>query len=349
MKLIGKSEARQLRTQVVLAVSLGGLYALSLFLSDYSWGKSLWAALFIIVEVMFSAQFLLSVFRYFQPKQTFSFVPLSILILLTAIVGFLMALFVKNLPLAWKPLLFLPNFPVHLFFLFFALCILFYEWWFLKNDYRNQQNTQRLLALQEDLKNAEIKNIQQNIQPHFLFNSLNSISALTLSSPEEAQKMVVKLSDFLRHSVVKNQKMFVSLREELDQIERYLAIEQIRFSHRLNFTLEYDSANDSIRIPAMILQPLIENAIKFGLYGQTGEAIISLTCTVDSKYVKFVLKNPVENEKVGKKGTGFGLTSLRKKLYWLYAENQLLTTKSEGNVFITQLKIPKQDESNSDR
>jgi len=345
MKSIGFPEAKQLRTQVILAGSLGGLYALSILLSGYAWEKSLWAALFIMAEVIISAQLLLNIFRYFQPKQTFSFVPLSILILLTALVGYLMALLVKNLPLGWKPLLFLPNFTVHLFFLFFALCILFYEWWFLKNEYRNQQNTQRLLALQEDLKNAEIKNIQQNIQPHFLFNSLNSISALTLSSPEEAQKMVVKLSEFLRHSVVKNQKMFVPLREELDQIERYLAIEQIRFSHRLYFHLEHDKVNDEIQVPAMILQPLIENAIKFGLYGQIGEANITLKCTVDLNYLKFELKNPVDSDKTEKKGTGFGLTSLRKKLYWLYAENQLLTTSRKVNEFTTILKIPIADES----
>ncbi|MGJ8661443.1 MAG: sensor histidine kinase [Bacteroidota bacterium] len=332
-----------------MATSLGGLYALCLYLSGYTWEKSLLAYLFIVVEVVVSAQILSNIFRYFQPKATFSFVPFSILILLTTIVGFLMALLMKNLPLGWRPPIFLPNFTVHLFFLFFALCILFYEWWFLKNEYRNLQNTNRLLALQEDLKNAEIKNIQQNIQPHFLFNSLNSISALTLSSPEEAQKMVVKLSEFLRHSVVKNQKMFVPLKEELDQIERYLAIEQIRFSNRLHFTLVHDKENDTVQVPAMILQPLIENAIKFGLYGQTGEARIGLKCLRENNYLVFELLNPIDVETNHKKGTGFGLMGLRKKLYWLYAENQLLTTSQEETIFKTILKIPITDESNFDR
>jgi sensor histidine kinase YesM len=348
MEVIGISESKQLRTQVIMAFSLGGLYAFCLFVAGYSVEKSLWAALFILIEVFISARILTNVFRYFQPKQTFSFVPFSILVLLTGIVGLLMALLVKNLPLHWRPLIFLPNYSIHLMLLFFALCILFYEWWFLKNEIRNQQNTNRLLLLQEDLKNAEIKNIQQNIQPHFLFNSLNSISALTLSSPEEAQKMVVKLSDFLRHSVVKNQKMFVPLREELDQIERYLAIEQIRFSHRLHFTLEHDEINDSLPVPAMILQPLIENAIKFGLYGQTGEANISLSCKIVKNYIVFELHNPVDADLASKKGTGFGLSGLRKKLYWLYAENQLLTTNREENIFITTLKIPISDESTTD-
>ncbi len=347
--MVGFSEKKQIRTQVILAFSLGGLYALCLFLTDYTWEKSLLAYFFLVVEVIVSAQILSNIFRYYQPKETFSFVPFSILILLTGIVGFLMALLVKNLPLAWRPPIFLPNFTVHLFFLFFVLSILFYEWWFLKNEFRNLQNTKRLLALQEELKNAEIKNIQQNIQPHFLFNSLNSISALTLSSPDEAQKMVVKLSDFLRHSVMKNQKMFIPLKEELDQIERYLSIEQIRFSNRLHFTLKHDKSNDMVSVPTMILQPLIENAIKFGLYGQTGEAKIVLTCYRENNYLFFELKNPIDEGKNHKKGTGFGLEGLRKKLYWLYAENQLLTTSQTENIFNTTLKIPIANESNFDR
>lgn len=348
MDLIGISESKQLRTQVIMAFSLGGLYAFGLFLANYSIEKTLWASLFIVVEVLVSARLMSNVFRYFQPKQTFSFVPFSILLLLTGLVGFLMAILVRNLPIYWKPSIFLPNFSIHLLLLFFALCIMFYEWWFLKNEIRTQQNTSRLLLLQEDLKNAEIKNIQQNIQPHFLFNSLNSISALTLSSPEEAQKMVVLLSDFLRHSVVKNQKMFVALREELDQIERYLAIEQIRFSHRLHFTLIHEKENDQILVPAMILQPLIENAIKFGLYGQINEVNIELICSIKNEYMVFELTNPIDADNSSKKGTGFGLTGLRKKLYWLYAENQLLATSQDGMIFKTTLKIPISDESTID-
>jgi sensor histidine kinase YesM len=348
MEVVRISDSKQLRTQVIMALSLGGLYAFCLFMADYTIEKSLWAALFIFIEVFVGSQILTNVFRYFQPKQTFSFVPFSILLLLTVLVGLLMALLVKNIPLSWRPIIFLPNYSVHLMLLFFAFCILFYEWWFLKNDIRNQQNTARLLLLQEDLKNAEIKNIQQNIQPHFLFNSLNSISALTLSSPEEAQKMVVKLSEFLRHSVVKNQKMFVPLREELDQIERYLAIEQIRFFNRLHFTLNHDEKNDALSVPAMILQPLIENAIKFGLYGQTGQTDIDMTVNLVKNYIVFELRNPVDNERSSSKGTGFGLSGLRKKLYWLYAENQLLTTHREDNIFTTILKIPISDESSTD-
>lgn len=340
MEANGVSESKNLRVQFTLAICLGGLYILTLYALGYSHALALYSGLVFSAEIFLGLRMMTTVFRYFQPKQTFSFVPIVTLLLLTALVAFLFFLIIRNVELNWRPELHLPNFYVHFVFLFFIFWVGFYEWWFSKNEVRNANDTNRLLHLQEDLKNAEIKNIQQNIQPHFLFNSLNSISALTLTEPEEAQKMVVKLSDFLRHSVLKNQQMFVPLKVELEQIKRYLDIEQIRFSHRLVFNLIHLKENDVLEIPAMLLQPLIENAIKFGLYGQTGLAEINMECKVEGTYLVVVLENPVDNEHIVKTGTGFGLSSIRKKLYLLFAENNLLATEHVGQKFRTELKIP---------
>ncbi len=347
MDQIGVSESKNLRTQVILALGFGGLYSFALFCSGFTYQNFLYSGFVLALEIFIGGRMMTTVFRYFQPKKTISLVPLTILFLQTAIVTSIFYWIVNALPEAWKPMIFLPHFSTHAVVLFFVFWVFFYEWWFIKNDVRNLNDTQRLLHLQEDLKNAEIKNIQQNIQPHFLFNSLNSISSLTISAPEEAQKMVVMLSEFLRHSVVKNQKMFVSLKEELDQIDRYLAIEQIRFSHRLSFEMIHDDANDPVEIPCMILQPLIENAIKFGLYGQTGKAEIKMVCERKRDYIHFHISNPVDESYTINKGTGFGLNSIRKKLYLLFAENNLLKTYIENQRFHTELKIPIQNESNS--
>ncbi len=341
-------ESQNFRTQVTLAICFGGLYAFALFCSGFNYQDYLYAGLWFSLEIILGARLMTTVFRYFQPSKTLSFVPLTILILQSILVSGLGYLIVNKIPAEWRPELYQPNFVVHFAFLFFIFWIFFYEWWFLKNDVRNTNETKRVLHLQENLKNAEIKNIQQNIQPHFLFNSLNSISALTITEPEEAQKMVVKLSEFLRHSVMKNQKMFVTMKEELEQINRYLAIEQIRFSHRLHFDLKHDEKNDEIEIPAMLLQPLIENAIKYGLYGQTGQAEIKMSCQVEGNYLVVRLVNPVDEKHVVKKGTGFGLDSIRKKLYLLYAENNLLRTQLQEQIFRTELKIPLKHEGNID-
>ncbi len=340
MDKIGISESKNLRIQVTLAICFGGLYAFALFCSGYTYQDYLYAGLIFSLEVLLGARLMMTVFRYFQPIRTMSFVPLTILVLQTILVSGLFYFIISTLNLKWRPHLYEPNFYIHFVLLFFIYWVFFYEWWFVKNEARNANETKRVLHLQENLKNAEIKNIQQNIQPHFLFNSLNSISSLTISEPEEAQKMVVKLSEFLRHSVVKNQKMFVTLKEELEQINRYLAIEQIRFSHRLHFDLVHDEANNAIEIPAMLLQPLIENAIKYGLYGQTGKAEIKMKCTKEENYLVVRISNPVDVNHTVKKGTGFGLNSIRKKLYLLYAENNLLRTDMRNQIFRTELKIP---------
>jgi hypothetical protein len=340
MEAIGISESKNLRVQVTLALSFGGLYAFTLFCFGATYQQYLYDGLALAIEILLGGRLMTTIFRYFQPKKTFSFVPLTILVLQTVIVYSAVFLIYRMLPVNWQPRLFSLDFPIHFGLLFFVYWVFFYEWWFSKNEARNANDTKRLLLLQEDLKNSEIKNIQQNIQPHFLFNSLNSISSLTISSPEEAQKMVVKLSEFLRHSVMKNQKMFVSLKEELEQINRYLAIEQIRFSHRLTFELIHDIENDDVEIPAMLLQPLIENAIKYGLYGQTGLSRIEMSCIVEGSYLVVRISNPVDEEHAVKKGTGFGLNSIRKKMYLLYAENNLLTTDLTDQLFRTELKIP---------
>lgn len=347
MEPIGISESKNLRVQVILALSFGGLYAFTLFCFGFTYQIYLYDGLILAFEILLGGRMMTTIFRYFQPKKTFSFVPLTILVLQTIIVYSGLFLVYRMLPVNWQPRLYVMNFAIHFGLLFFIYWVFFYEWWFSKNEVRNGNDTQRLLHLQEDLKNSEIKNIQQNIQPHFLFNSLNSISSLTITEPEEAQKMVVKLSEFLRHSVVKNQKMFVTLKEELEQINRYLAIEQIRFSHRLTFELNHQSENDNIEIPAMMLQPLIENAIKYGLYGQTGKARIQMTCRVDGNYLIVQMSNPVDEAHSVKKGTGFGLNSIRKKMYLLYAENNLLKTELVDQVFKSELKIPLKHEGNN--
>lgn len=296
-------------------------------------------------EIFIGGRMLYSVFQFYQPKQTLSVNALLTIALLTLIVGhgthYLVHKTIELQETNWHYL----RIELHVSVLFFIFWVLFYEWWFLKNQLLTKEKTQRLLALQEDLKNAEIRVIQQNVQPHFLFNSLNSINSLILIDGNQAQEMVVKLSDFLRHSVIKNQSMFVSLKEEIDQIERYFAIEQIRFSSRLRFEIEHDSANDELRIPSMIVQPLVENAIKHGLYGQTDKTSIRMRFYRHEDYLHLKMENPYDAGTNKKSGTGFGLEGIRKKLYWLFAENHLLSTSAKGEIFETHLKIPLKDES----
>jgi len=192
----------------------------------------------------------------------------------------------------------------------------------------------------EILKDAELQKLQQQLQPHFLFNSLNSINALIITNPDEAGVMVQKLSDFLRYTTKSSGEQFVSLKEELKFLELYLDIEKVRFGHRLEIEKKVDESCLNGEIPTLILQPIVENAIKFGLYGTTDKVKITLSVSCDSKYTYIEVKNPFDQDMIPPKGTGFGLNGLNRRLYLLFARNDLMETKTIDKIFIASLKIP---------
>jgi two-component system, LytTR family, sensor kinase len=147
-------------------------------------------------------------------------------------------------------------------------------------QFKDQQETAaREAATQAIAREAELQKLQLQLQPHFLFNCLNSINAMILVRPDDAQTMVQQLSDFLRTTIRRADEQWITFSEELTYLELYLSIEKIRFGHRLDIKIQRDEKSLSWKIPTLLLQPLVENAIKFGLYGTTGKVTISIKCT----------------------------------------------------------------------
>lgn len=193
------------------------------------------------------------------------------------------------------------------------------------------------------LKEAELFKLRQQLQPHFLYNSLNSISALAMIEPAKAQDMIGLLSDFLRNSVQREAKDHVSLIDELDYLRNYLSIEAIRFGDRLQVNFDNKVTTNTF-IPPFLLQPLLENAIKFGLYGNTGQVTITIDIEMSNGTLTFTIKNPCGIDvNTAPKGTGFGLAGVQRRLYLLYARTDLLHTQKENDIFTTILKIPQED------
>ena len=197
------------------------------------------------------------------------------------------------------------------------------------------------------LKEAELFKLRQQLQPHFLYNSLNSISALTTNKPEKAQEMIGQLSEFLRNSVKKENHDKVLLTEELSYLNNYLAIEAVRFGDRLNISIDQD--NKEATIPPFLLQPILENAIKFGVYGNTGKVNITVKISLTDKELTITITNPYDNTANPQKGTGFGLKGVSRRLFLLYGRNDLLFTEKDGEIFKTTLKIPQDAQSNINR
>jgi two-component system LytT family sensor kinase len=190
-------------------------------------------------------------------------------------------------------------------------------------------------------REAELYKLRQQLQPHFLFNSLNSISALITIQPAQARKMIQQLSDFLRGTLKKEENQWISLEDELQHLQLYLDIEKVRFGHRLNTSIKCAGADTKLSLPSMLLQPLVENAIKFGLYDTTEPVTITIEAASENNYLIITIQNPFDPETSSpKQGTGFGLSSVQRRLYLLFVRNDLLNTSYTDNQFTTVIKIP---------
>ena len=216
--------------------------------------------------------------------------------------------------------------------------------WVIYSYEEQRQNEKRQNETERLTREAELFKLRKQLHPHFLFNSLNSISSLTGSRPEEARRMVQQLADFLRGTLKNEEELLVTLEEELALLQLYLDIEKVRFGHRLETSVEKNDAALSAKIPHLLLQPIMENAIKFGLYDTTEKVLIKLIANKEDKLLSILIQNPFDpGTSTPKKGTGFGLSSISRRLYLLYGRNDLLETKAEGGTFITTVKIPQHD------
>lgn len=213
------------------------------------------------------------------------------------------------------------------------------ELWFALEE--QKENEARKTAAEKLAREAELYKLRQQLQPHFLFNSLNSISALVNIQPERARTMIQQLSDFLRGTLKKEENQWTTLGEELQHLQLYLDIEKVRFGHRLNTIIHCDDTAREQRIPHMLLQPVVENAIKFGLYDTTEDVTIRIDVLYKDHYLDISVQNPFDPETSSpKQGTGFGLSSVQRRLYLLFARHDLVTTATQDNQFTTFIKIP---------
>ena len=213
------------------------------------------------------------------------------------------------------------------------------ELWYTLEEQKEQER--RRTDAEKIARDAELYQLRQQLQPHFLFNSLNSISALVSFKPAEARKMIQQLSDFLRGTLRKEEQQWVSLADELKHLQLYLEIEKVRFGHRLQTVITQEEGTGELQIPHMLLQPVVENAIKFGLYDTTGDVEIRITAGMQNNMLTLTVQNPFDPETAApQSGTGFGLHSARRRLYLLFGRQDLLSTISSDKIFTTIIKIP---------
>jgi len=223
--------------------------------------------------------------------------------------------------------------------LYYSLMVTTY---YLIINYRElKEKSEREARLTTLLRETELNMLRSQIRPHFLFNSLNSISSLTMTDPARAQEMVIKLSEFMRYSLNLSDSMISTLDRDLYHAGLYLDIEKVRFGNKL--LIEKDIVKKALEwnIPAMILQPLLENAIKHGIYESSEKVVIKLHANIEDNHLRIVIGNDVDPEGKPRKGTGTGLKNVEARLVNHYGQSRLMSINKSENYFEVTLKIPR--------
>ncbi|MBR9997390.1 MAG: histidine kinase [Cyclobacteriaceae bacterium] len=261
-----------------------------------------------------------------------------ILSLWLGISGFIVGLIVKNNEYATVAD---QVFPARTIFgiLFYAVIVLVY---YLLVYYHNFKERIRHEAhVSTRYKEAELNALKSQINPHFIFNSLNSISSMTISDPDKAQEMIVKLSEFFRMTLKNGNLYMTTLNNELYFSRLYFEIEKIRFGDKLEVKIEVPESFGSIGVPHLILQPLLENAIKHGVQESLDVVEVKLSASQSDGFLLLVLKNHFDKD-LNVRGEGIGLSNVRERLRLMYGMQDLLMTGKDPdkNEYIVTIKIP---------
>jgi signal transduction histidine kinase len=198
----------------------------------------------------------------------------------------------------------------------------------------------REAKLESLVRETELKMLRSQINPHFLFNSLNSVSSLTITDPEKARTMIIKLSEFMRYALSRKDDQPVTLQSELDNLGLYLDIEKVRFGDRLFLEENIDPGCLRVNLPVMILQPIYENAIKHGVYETSKKITVKTTVALSDGFVEITIFNNFDPEATPAKGTGTGLLNVSRRLELMYGNRAALKTEKGNDSFTVRIFVP---------
>lgn len=196
------------------------------------------------------------------------------------------------------------------------------------------------LQLQNNLKDAQLLSLSTQLNPHFLFNSLNNIRFMIHEDQQKADDVIVSLSEILRYSLVQGKKEKTSLAQELAIVQQYINIVSLQLEGRLDFQLKESIVNKNVLLPPMIIQLLIENAIKHGIDNIKHMSQLIVDISQEKQKVVIKVTNPIAHNMAETEGTGIGLANIRQRLILLYGEQANLVTEQKKETFCAILTFP---------
>ena len=296
-----------------------------------------------------SAILLTHVFRYFIIKKKWLQKPILIQISIVLVASLFLSFAFFFIQYVFNALLFgtsaklsLVDFLVAILnfsFVFFVWSVFYFSFHYIRN-YRKAEIQQ--LKMQTSLKEAELNKLKSQLNPHFMFNAMNSIRALIDENPQKAKQAVTQLANILRQTLTLEKNKVISFDDEITLVKDYLALEKTRFEERLNYMLEIDEVSSQYKIPPMLLQTLVENAIKHGISKLTEGGIVSITAKqqAEDKKLHIEICNsgtyiPDENPQ-----SGYGIQNTKDRLKFVFADDASFSIVNENHLVKTEIVIP---------
>lgn len=204
---------------------------------------------------------------------------------------------------------------------------------------QSQEAERRGLEVQVFAREAELRSLRAQIDPHFLFNSLHSISALTTIDPPSARRMCVLLADFLRESLALGAESRITVGQELRLAERYLEVERVRFGDRLQVAVEAGGA-ERFLVPPLLLQPLVENAVTHGIAHTLEGGTIRIAAAASATTLRLTVENPCDPDRPRSTGTGVGLANVRARLRALHGDDAWVSAREGDGRWRVEVALP---------
>ncbi|MCB0832730.1 MAG: histidine kinase [Bacteroidetes bacterium] len=235
--------------------------------------------------------------------------------------------------------------PISVLYAAFGASLLLYDmvtvFYYLVMTFEKSQEYERgALESRIHAQDAELRSLRAQIDPHFLFNSLNSISALTSKDPALAREMIIKLSDFFRSSLGLGREQKIPLRRELELIDNYIDLEKVRLGEKLTVERQIGEQSLDCLVPPLILQPIVENAVKHGVGNQVKGGMIRLRIMDNGTLLAVTVENTVDEEADVKSGLGLGLKNVKDRLHLIYGEEAVFRAGLSNGQYFVHFQLP---------
>lgn len=231
------------------------------------------------------------------------------------------------------------GFMANISFIFILWSSVYLNYNYYKNYEKEEIKNLKLLAVN---KEVELQNLKTQLNPHFIFNAMNSIRALIDEDPELAQKAITQLSSIIRSGLMASKRKFAPLKEEMETVTKYLDLEKIRYEERLQRKIDIEPALLSQEIPPLLISTLVENAVKHGIATHRTGGTIEIAAKSKGEKIEITIVNPGQLQNTGTSGTQIGLENTRKRLSLLYGEEASIKVENKNEeAVISTVVIPK--------